>query len=233
MFSKTHFTLAAVLSTTVFLAATQSARSQQVKLVVTGAQLTKDDGPFLVYGYRDDLPEGVQLGGSFDSLDDATNEAARYISTNANRGGGATIWAYTQTPTKKQFLSLPKARKKDFKDEKKAEPIPDLKPKPFVGVKPDKPLDAAAARRAEVVGTWNGKGKFRGEAISATFVFRNDGKYTIIGNDGSWAEGTWVREGNSVILTLADGTRGRTYDMQGNKEMTTRDPVTSWTLKKY
>src|SRR5947209_9059899 len=115
MFSKAQFALVAVLSTSLFLTSTQSARSQS-EWVFTGDQLSAEDGPFSVYGYRDDLAStGVGPLG-FDpktSLAAAQKRAAEYINANANKPGvRAEVWSANEK--KKMVLTLQNKPKKDF-----------------------------------------------------------------------------------------------------------------------
>src|SRR5262249_12702172 len=99
-------------------------------------------------GYNNDLAkEGVLLKET-DSLEVAIKKAAEYVSANATKGGRAEILAYNQKPAKKQVLSLDKPKKKELKEEKKDEPIPDYKARPVIDVEPYNPRTRKSRRTA-------------------------------------------------------------------------------------
>jgi hypothetical protein len=204
MFAKPVFFLAVVISLGLLMAAPQLARSQ-TKFQVTGDKLTADDGPFKVYGYRDDYAStGVQLAG-FDESDLAAAEkrAAEYVKANVDAPGvRAEVVGDNQ---KKMTISPPKQpKKKGFKDEKKAEPIPSYTPKKFVDVKPYNPPDDTGKSKVKTEGlvntTWGG--------VMQWFKI-NDNAWDSL--DGAAFLITFKPDGRCIILTgTSEGTVSRT-----------------------
>jgi hypothetical protein len=165
MFAKPVSCLVVAISLGLLMATPQLARSQ-MKLQLTGDELTDDDGPFTVTGYRDDLAStGVELGFRPNtSLAAAKERAAEYISKNAGHQG---VRAEIESANhKKMTISIPdQAKKKGLKEEKKVEPIPPYTPPPPVDFRPGlekpynppdkaKPESAPKLTMAEFVGKY-------------------------------------------------------------------------------
>jgi hypothetical protein len=142
MVAKRKFCLAVVIGLGLLMASPQLAHSRP-QIVSTGV-LDPDDTPFTVTGYRDDVAStGVQLGWfDEDDLEAAQKRAAEYVRVNAGHEGVRAV-VEGASGKKMTFTIQDRPKKKDFKEEKKAEPIPDFKPKKFVDVKPYNPPDKA------------------------------------------------------------------------------------------
>jgi hypothetical protein len=202
MFSRAHFPLALVLSLSLLATGPQSSQASD-KVTVTGDDLVQGDGPFMVWGYNNEFAEEGVLLKDTESLEVAVQKACDYITANANKNGRAEIVAYTQDPMKRATITLKKPRKKDFKQEKKAQPIPDYKPAPFVDAEPYNPPGKAKTYDfGQIAGTYtNGQGQNK-------FVIDASGKVTIYAHpdylDGGKATGTLTHvDGDNFVLSAA------------------------------
>src|SRR5437660_1088990 len=102
------------------LATTPSARSQE-KAPLVGDQLTNDDGPFMVNGLTEDFGE-LTVAADVKTLEAAVTKAQNWL-----RQRPLNLQAEIVSADGKKKASLTKEKappKKDFKEEKKAEPIP-------------------------------------------------------------------------------------------------------------
>jgi hypothetical protein len=204
MFSKAKFTLFVVLSVVLPAVLPQLGHAGD-KFAVTGEFLTQDDGPFLVYGYNDDVAADGVLLKDTDSLATAQQKAAEYVSANANKGGRAEIIAYTQKPAKKSTVRIEKPTKKDFKDEKKAEPTPE----------PTKPAPAPVSLKGS---TWTGT-ESASDTTSLRFVFKEDGSVIAYDDTRFTWKGTWrmIGDTNVVIELTSPNSVNYSGQIKGNR----------------
>jgi hypothetical protein len=152
MFTKRKLCLAVVIGLGLLTATPQLAQSQE-KVPLVGDQLTNDDGPFMVNGLTEDFGE-LLVAANVKTLRGAVAKAQKWLNQRPNNLK-ATIVSEDGTKSASVTKEKATAKKKDFKEEKKAETIPDYTPKKFVDVKPYNPPDKDAPKGEKaLIGKW-------------------------------------------------------------------------------
>jgi hypothetical protein len=194
MFCKVPFHFASAISLGLLLGMISTPQALE-KVTFVGDRLTNEDGPFEVYGYSDLTPDGVLLASGVKSIAAAAEKAQNYLSA---RAGNYRAEIVSDDGKKKATADKekPRANKKDFKEDKKAEPIPDPERKPFVDV-------GKAKEGASLAGTtWVGH-ETASDTTSLKFVFKKDGTVVAYDDITTWT-GTWKLDGKSVKIELTD-----------------------------